>query len=580
MSISKKLKKGGEARYVIQNAQSGDFFVLPHGFRLKYLGVENQDIPTVPGYVSLGKVPGVSTVATFTVTGPFTSSTNAATWGGGASGTVLASAAVVTLATAASSAAYIAAQSPVLAGYGLPGSWIVTANGAAITMTSTAPFNMTAPTFTVGSSGLTIGSITTTAGSVDATYMASTPLPLSIFDITDISGNIATTYKINASTNGTKLTATFSSTTGAAGSYVLNGKTVSIPNSLTALHTGSVMGGRSVYVNTVTYASGAVFFINGVAITAASDTATTMAAIMAAYIPGWLTFFSGGTLTMIAAQPGPTPMPTIVVGSAITIGTPSIAIVGYLNPGYVTDSATPVAMTITTNGVNGANAMASMNGNYIQVPNTATAAQAAQILAGCAWYQFTVSGTAGAGAPTSINGVSSAAAGGTTAAQAATALATLTGGIVPGWNSVTAATATILMIATTPGQMAVPQIGFATTGLSIGSTTFVQGVALTGYTQTYGATTAVWTGPSPLFRTVIAPTTQTWVRTGAYSGSTGTIVTWPDQLNNVGYPPPSLSGAITTQTYTQSSIAQDIPFYLNFSDLSKVNVYALIEKIN
>src|ERR1700690_949431 len=99
MALSKKLKKGGEARYVVQGATNNDFFTVPRGFHVRYLAVENLANLATSGTISVGKVPATYTTATFAVTTAITTSAQTFTWGGGASGTFLTTTASATGAT-------------------------------------------------------------------------------------------------------------------------------------------------------------------------------------------------------------------------------------------------------------------------------------------------------------------------------------------------------------------------------------------------------------------------------------------------------------------------------------------------
>jgi hypothetical protein len=580
MAIKKSLKKGGVARYVIQGANNNDFFTLPRGFHLTYLGVETlgAQLPSA-ATISLGKVPGTYTTATFTVTGPFTSSSNAATWGGGAAGTITATAAVVTAATAATSAAYFATQSPVQTVVGLAGTWIVTASGAVVTMISSVPGNFTAPTLTVGSSGLTIGAIVTVLGAVDATYMAATPLATAaIGSITEFTSSITRANLVNPSTIGSSLSAIFTSAAGAAGSYSVAGQTVAIPNGLTAIATGYAVAGCSFYEYTIATSGTGTYFINGVSITGSATPATLATNIAASYIPGWIIIASSAKVTCYSVYSGVVGQPTLTLGTATTLTTSGVTwLPGYVNPGYVTQSTQPVTNTITVTGTSASTGKVAVNGVTVTIPNTALVAQSAAIIAGAAiWRAQIATSAAGINAINGITYTSSA-----TPGTTATNLAALA---IPGWLGYVA-TDVITLIATTPGVL-MPEPVFSTTaGVALptfASKVYSPGFILPGYTQSFTPTTAVLVGPAPSFKVLVAPTTQTYGFVYTFGGSTGLATISVDQQNNPGAQAPTLTGSLTTQTYTQTSLAGDLPYYVNFSDEpgGRVNVYALMEKLN
>jgi trimeric autotransporter adhesin len=608
MAVSKKLKKGGEARYVIQGATNNDFFTLPRGFHIRGFMVENLANTIPGGSVSLGKVPGTYTTATFAVTTAFTSSSNAATWGGGAFGTVTATAAVVTAATTASSAAYIASTSPVQSAPGLPGYWIVTANGSNITMISSVPFNMTAPTLTVGSSGLVIGTITTTAGSLDTTYMSAQALSSQFGALANLTSSINSAYTMNTSQSGATLSVTFTNTTGAAGTYTIGGNSglntqsiinsagsgqantvtgsnfgqaISIPNSFTAIATGFVMGGCSYYTATIATSASGTNFVNGVSFTSSATPSTTATNLAATIVPGWMIIASSAVVTFYATTSGFTPAPTFTAGSAAVLTTSGVQFVpGFVVPGYINANTTPTTETITVASTSGSTGKVAMNGVQITIPTGATAAQSSAIVAGASFYQFTIStSTAGTNALV-VNGIAYVYTSSATQTTTATNIAAL---VVPGWTlSVSSATVTMIGNAGntvqtqptfTPGSTAIPVLS---------SVTFDSGTGLVGYTATYTASTAVWVGPAPVFTILDQPTTQTYAIVYTFAGSTGSFTMTQNQTLNVGASVPTISGAITTQTYTQTTTPADLPYYVNFSQEPNgtVNVYALLEKMN
>ena len=393
---------------------------------------------------------------------------------------------------------------------------------------------------------------------------------------------------------GGRLNTVFTGTTsGSAGSYVLCGKTVSIPTSTTALQTGVVLGGRSIYVSTISgYVGTAGITVNGVAVTAlASSLAGIVNGIANTNVPGWTIFSDGATIfTMIANLPGPTSMPVIVTAGQFT-NTPSTQTVGFNLPGYIADTSTPIATTITLNGNAGALASAVIGGNYVAAPYLAaltyTPTIMAPVFAGCAWYQGVMTGAPTATTQIVIDGVSSIACGATSLASLMTAMAGLSG---VNWIITNVAGGSFLMVNTVPGYHAPPVISFTNNNnAAVGTITSGPGFTLSGYTQTYTATTAVFTSqattyaPGMSFYPVVAPTTQTWIKNAAYSGSTGGVIVSNDIVNTVGYSAPTLTvgSTIGTQTYVNTLTSTDTPYFFTFSRSEmhgKTNVSVLLKK--
>ena len=609
MSLSKKLKKGGEARVVLQGAVNNDFFTLPRGFHIRYTAVENLSVLPLSGTVSFGKVAGAYTTASFAVTTAITTSAQTFTWGGGASGTFLTTTASATGATLASTAAFIAAASPVQMSAGLVGTWIVTSSGASVTMISSVPGNFTAPTLSMGGTGAVIGSVTTVAGSVDVTYLPATPITSTFGSITNVTPSLTAANTVNSSQIGTTLSVTFTGAAGAAGTYyigsnqglnapsayvtpgvgpglgnvltgpALGGTAVAIPNGLAAIATGFVTGGYSYYQFTITGGGGAgTNFINSTSFTSSATPSTAATNLAATYVPGWIILAVGAVVTMYATSSGFTPAPVFTAGTAtvITIGTIT-TLPGFSVPSYVLQSTTPVTNTVTVTSTAASTGKVAVNGISVQIANSNTVAQSAAVIAGASFYQFTVA-TSPAGNAT-INGIPYVSSG--TQATTATNIAALA---IPGWT-VTAAAAVVTMIGTTAGViLPVPTFAFAAglSAMTTSSVTYLPGFTLPGYTQSYTATTAVLVGPAPTFQVLVAPTTQTYGFVYTFAGSTGSFTMSVSQALNPGAPAPFISGALTTQTYTQSTTLGDLPYYVNFSQepAGMVNVYALLEKLN
>src|ERR1035437_7913931 len=136
MATIKRLKKAGVARWYLSAVQQNDSFLVPHGFRMRYLGVETVSTISATN-ITVGAVPGTYANSTFTVTSVASATTGTLAWGGGATGAVtLASGDILTVGAVA---AKIAASAPT-------GGWVVTAVGAVVSMIGVVPGAITAPT--------------------------------------------------------------------------------------------------------------------------------------------------------------------------------------------------------------------------------------------------------------------------------------------------------------------------------------------------------------------------------------------------------------------------------------------------
>jgi hypothetical protein len=288
---------------------------------------------------------------------------------------------------------------------------------------------------------------------------------------------------------------------------------------------------------------------------------------------------SSATVYMYATVSGPTPTPVYVLGTGSITGfaVSPVTAPGFVLPGYVNDSITPITNTITFTGTTGSTGVYAINGYPLQLLNTSLVATTARQAAGCAIYRFTIA-TSATGT-NFINGIVFTA--NATPATTATNLVALVN--IPGWT-ILSASDVVTMMAITPGYMAKPVFSAgAVAVLTVSTETFIQGFTLAGYTSSWGAATAVWTGPAPVFSTVIAPTTTTWARAYTFAAALGVTYTMVDKQMNVGAKDPTLTGALTTQTYTQVAVPADLNYYLNFSKAEmhgNVNVTAIVEKFS
>jgi hypothetical protein len=410
-----------------------------------------------------------------------------------------------------------------------------------------------------------------------------------------VTSPVAGSPLVNDSYSGAQLTATYSTTAGGAGSYNLCGQTVSIPSGLTAPNTGFYMGGRSYYQFTVTYVSGGAFTINGVSITAATNSATTAAAIAAAVIPGWMVVVPGASnvVYMYSTRSGPMPLPTFGAGytAYLTIGT-IVSQLGFSIPGYVNDSLTPITATTTFASTAGSNGTYAINGAPVTILSTMTASQIAQVFAGCAYYYFTV--TSGSTGTNYINStLFTANASGATTATNLGNLVNIPGkpGDAGGWTLVTQAASVVLMIAQNPGYMAVPTFsaGAVAAPVIAASPVFQQGFTLAGYVSAYNTSTTTgstcWTGPNPVFTALAPPTTTTYATLYSIVGTTGSNYIYTDYVNNAGAQSPTLAPIVvpTSQTVSQVALPGDLNYYLNFSNPAmhgNVNVTVQMLKYN
>jgi hypothetical protein len=604
MAVLKRIKKGGIARWVLKGATSGDFFVVPRGFKvLGPMTVENATQLTGTGTLSLGKTVGINDVYSIIVTTICTTSGTTLTWGGGVvnAGTVISAATGVLInavvgadAKLAAMAAAVAAAQPTLVGvYGNQPLFNVTSNGATIILTAATPGAVTpAPTLS-GSNSFAVagGFVHTTTGSVDTTYMSpayhfsTSANSVSLIPVTAPTAAPTSPSSMAVSSyNGNNLTATYSTTAAGAGVYNLCGTLISIPSGLTAMQTGQVMGSHSFYQFTATWAANnSNSTINGIAIAAGAAQGNLTTSLNAATIPGWIimaTTPAASLVNMYATRAGAYPAPTIVVGGTPGFNVSAItSITGTNIPGYVNDCITPITNTVTVANVAGANSVCAINGTNIPILNTMTAAQSSAVAAGCAYYQFTVA-TSATGTNYINNTIFTANA---TPATTATNIGNLVN--IPGWGLMVVATALVTMVALTPGYAVKPVFSAgAVAAPTLSGEIFQQGVVLSGYTSSYTASTAVWVGPTPVFTTPVAPTTQTFISAYTFGGSTGINYIYTD-INNPGAPSPSIS-AVTVplnQTYAITQYPADVPYYLNFSNSAmhgNVNVTMELEKFS
>jgi hypothetical protein len=630
MALLKKIKKGGLARWWIKGATSGDYFTVPRGFKvLDALIVENATQLAGTGTISLGKVPGVNDVYTVPVTSAITTagtitfqgsylvSTPVTVTSAQATAIAALSGGVTGALQLAASAALVASLAQALGipnVFGVSGNvygFNITSSGANIIFTGAVPGPSSgAPSIGMGATAMTVGSYThTTTGSVDTTYLSPSWIPATTANSVSLvpfvsppSSSGIYSSLTNSSYNGNNITTTLTYTSTAAGTYNLCGQTVTIPFTssfgLTAPQMGMVLGGRSMYVATMTWVASTTMTINGVSIATGINQTAWNVNLNNATVPGWLIFASGSNTTVFffGTRPGATPIPTIAALGTNTVVT-VYSQLGFTIPQYVNDSITPVTntVTITNAGSTSTAGLYAINGTLINMPAVATTAltvaQSCAIAAGCAFYYFNISSSSAG--TNYINGAQFTASGtaATTAALFASgsAMYNVPGkpGDVGGWTCSNPGTTYVVMIAQTPGYMSIPTFsaGAVAAPVLAASPVFQQGFTFNGYTISYTGSTVVYVGPSPVFQNIVAFGSQTTAQVCTWAGSTGIAYTYTD-LNNPGGQPPYFAPGTTapaTTTYSVATYPNDVNYYINFSNPAlhgNVNVTMQIEKFS
>jgi hypothetical protein len=228
MAITKKLKKAGVARWYLSAVQQNDSFSVPHGFRMRYLGVETVSTISATN-ITIGAVPGTYTTATFTVTSVAAATTGTLVWGGGATGGVTLAAGDIL--TVGAVAAKIAASAPT-------GGWVVTATGAVVSMIGVVPGVLTAPTIALDTaSNITFGTVTTVAGAIDNSIVHATALSTSALGIAALTPEANKDYVADNSTES--VTFTLNTSSPAAGTIQICGQSFNF--TLGQLNTGTTL---------------------------------------------------------------------------------------------------------------------------------------------------------------------------------------------------------------------------------------------------------------------------------------------------------------------------------------------------
>lgn len=216
MASSKQTKKGGQARFVIKNATQNDTFTVPHGFRIRYLGVETLSTLSNAANMTVGVSAGTYETAVFSVTSVVSAVDGTLTWGGGASGTVTLAAGDILSTT------LVATK---IAATGASGGWVVTSSGAVVTMTGVVPGAKTNPTIALGTAtDITFSAVTSVNGAIDSSIVSAAAVSQTKYVVADFAaasgkGGVGST---------TPNTATFalSTSSATAGTIIVCGQTV------------------------------------------------------------------------------------------------------------------------------------------------------------------------------------------------------------------------------------------------------------------------------------------------------------------------------------------------------------------
>lgn len=224
--MASKLRKGGDARYVIAPVAQNDTFQIPRGFKLREfvadtLGTVTTTAPTVV----LGVVPAVQQVGTITVAGVAGAASTVFSIGGVASAVQIAISNTV-LQTVALILSQFGPGGPQASAL-LNAGWVITAHPTLtdrVVVTGSPSKTSSAPAIVTTS--LTVQTVTAavaTNGSSDATIMTSQTLPTTIYTIKDLSANIVAGKAFLSAGNLDKLVVTFTTTSTSAGYYLVNG---------------------------------------------------------------------------------------------------------------------------------------------------------------------------------------------------------------------------------------------------------------------------------------------------------------------------------------------------------------------
>lgn len=238
MATSKKIRKGGVFRWVLQGVQQNDSFQVPHGTRIRYFAVEPVSLLGAASNLTVGVTPGTYTTATFTVNSVASATTGTLTWGGGASGTITLASGDILTTTA------VAAK---IASSGATGGWIVTSNGATVNLISTVPANLTAPTIALGTAtNITFSSVTTVAGAVDATIVAAAAITTTKQVLTAFTPAAGKDYVAGTLTNSATFALTVSSAT--TGTIIVCGQPIVLASGDvdTSAHLATKIGGSNI----------------------------------------------------------------------------------------------------------------------------------------------------------------------------------------------------------------------------------------------------------------------------------------------------------------------------------------------
>ena len=225
--MASKLRKGGDARYVIQPIAPGDAFIVPRGFKVREIVTDNGPVATTTApTIVVGNVPAVNQSGVIVVAGVAGAASTVFSIGGVASAVQIAlnNTVAQTIALILSQFALGGPQYSLLLNAG----WVITAHPSLtdrVVFTGSPVKTSTAPVIVTTS--LTVQTLTPTVsvtGVANNTFLASQSLTTTASAVTDQTTNLSASLKTGRSQNNVdSLSITFSTNSGSAGYYLVNG---------------------------------------------------------------------------------------------------------------------------------------------------------------------------------------------------------------------------------------------------------------------------------------------------------------------------------------------------------------------
>ena len=218
--MSKKLKKGGVARYVIDPLSQNVTFTVPPGIEVTRIFAECKSTLTGTPKMIISTASGTIPVQRFTVT-----SVNSATTGDITVDTITVSLGSGDIDTVGHVADAIAAADL------SSKNWIVTDNGATVTLTGFVPKAVTSA-ITVALStatNITFSDVTVvTAGVVGSLFLSSSTLPKTIGQVSELTSSIQSTYKVNSTQSVNSVVFSPSVSNAVAGTVIVCGVPIAL----------------------------------------------------------------------------------------------------------------------------------------------------------------------------------------------------------------------------------------------------------------------------------------------------------------------------------------------------------------